>query len=179
MLRGLRRSLVLALAVGGICGPAMAEVWDSGGADSNWTTALNWDTNLVPANNGTATLAFGTGAKTAPVVNVSWDAASIAFASGSPAFNIGGNSLTVRAGGIINSSANTQTFSNTVVAGGTQTWTAAGGALNFTGAESIAGSTVLTVTGASNTSLLGPIIGSGALTKTGNGTLVLGNGAAD
>src|SRR5262245_53442534 len=138
MLRGIPR-LVLALAVGSVSAHAMAEVWDSGGADNSWGTALNWDTNAVPVNNGTANIFFGSGARLTPNLNVPFDVASVTFNSAAPAFTLGGSTLTVRAGGITNNSSNTQSFNNPVALAANQTWTAASGPLIFSGGASLGG----------------------------------------
>ena len=167
MVRSLRRTLVIALAVGGICAPAMAEVWDSGGADSNFTSALNWDTNLVPVNNGTANLFFGSGAKLTPNVNIPFDVNGITFTVGSPAFSLGGSTLTVR-GGITNQSANLQSFTNPIIENASlQFWTAGSGNLQMSGPVTLAAASQLSVGGSFNT------LFSGTLTVSPNWTASL------
>ncbi|HEV8607331.1 MAG TPA: autotransporter-associated beta strand repeat-containing protein, partial [Tepidisphaeraceae bacterium] len=181
MSRFSRRALRITLAVAAVSiavTPAVAETWDSGGADSNWGTALNWDTNLVPANNGAANIFFGTGAKLTPNVNVPWDVASVTFNSGAAAFSLGGSILTIRSGGITNNSANTQTIADPITLGAAQTWTAASGPLVL-GGNVVNGGNLLTVAGNSNTSIIAVMSGVGGLTKSGSGTLTLGNGVGD
>src|SRR2546430_6603691 len=134
MLRYRRRWFALALAVGAVSIPAFAETWDSGGADSNFTSGLNWDTNAAPANNGTANLVFGSGLKLSPNVNAAFDVNSITFIAGSSAFSLGGSQLTIRNGGINNQSANLQSFTDPVSAAAGQSVLGSSRDLPFHGA---------------------------------------------
>ena len=43
--------------------PATGQIWDGGGGDDFLATAKNWNTNAVPANNGTAVLQFPGGTR--------------------------------------------------------------------------------------------------------------------
>jgi len=175
------RQLRIALALGAVSiplSPALAEIWDSGGADNNWGTALNWDTNLVPANNGTANISFGTGARLTPNVNVPWDVASLSFNPGAAAFSLGGSILTIRGGGISNGSSISQTIADPITLGAAQSWVAISAPL-LLGANVVNGGNLLTVGGASNTSIIAVMSGAGGLTKSGGGTLTLGNGSGD
>jgi autotransporter-associated beta strand protein len=149
-----------------------AGVWDGGGADNNWSTNLNWDNDLAPANNGTAALTFGGSTRLAPNLAVNWDILGLTFNNTAGAFTIGGNQLTIRGSGVTNSDADTQTINNNLVLGAAQSWNATSGGLVFGGTVANGGF-LLTVGGAANTSISGIISGTGGLTKSGAGTLLL------
>src|SRR5207244_12720962 len=83
-----------------------------------------------------------------------------------------GSQLTIRDGGIVNSSGNLEIFSNTIVVGAPQTWNAASGPLAFSGSNYNAGFT-LTVDGGANVTFSGGLSGSGALTKNVGGTVII------
>src|SRR5579864_5643965 len=56
-----RLSLLLPLLLGGLTGVAHAQItntWTGLGADSNWSTAANWNANGVPASAATTGLDF-------------------------------------------------------------------------------------------------------------------------
>lgn len=160
-----------------IPGAALAESWDSGGVNSNWSLGTNWNTNIAPANDGTATIFFGTGSNLTPNIDVPWSIRSLTFNPGAPAFTIGGSTLTIQADGLTNRASNTQTLA-TVALGDDQTWDLTDGNLTLTGNLNNSGND-LTVSGSGNLALHRALIGAGALTKLGSGTLTLGNGTAD
>ena len=172
-----RAARVLALAAAAAVGRvACAQTWDSGGGDNNWGTANNWDTNLAPANNGTANIAFGFGARTTPVINTPWDVNTVTFLGGAPSFTNSGSQLTLR-GVVTNSSGTGQTFTNPILLGASLGFVANTGGLTF--GQVNFGTNTLTVSGANNLNIATAIGGVGSLVKTGAGNLTLGTGAAD
>jgi hypothetical protein len=91
-----------------------ASVWDGGGSDNNWSSALNWADNITPTNNGTADVTISGSTRLTPTVDVPWDINSLTFSSGSK-FTLGGSALTIGSGGIINQSSTIQKLNNSVV----------------------------------------------------------------
>lgn len=156
--------------------PAVAgTTWDGGGANNLWSTANNWNPNGVPANNGTASLAFAGSTRLAPDMDANWNINSLTFNSGAGAFTLsstGGFVLTIQGGGITNNSASTETINNAITLGTAQTWSATSGALSF-GGNITNGGFLLTIGGGSNTTVNGIISGTGGLAKTGAGTFTL------
>ena len=156
--------------------PAVAgTTWDGGGANNLWSTANNWNPNGVPANNGTASLAFAGSTRLAPDMDANWNINSLTFNSGAGAFTLsstGGFVLTIQGGGITNNSASTQTINNAITLGTAQTWSATSGALSF-GGNITNGGFLLTISGGSNTTVSGVISGTGGLANTGAGSLTL------
>ena len=148
----------------------------SGGA-GNWTTAGNWTNGAAPTTNDNWIIMSGAGG------NVNNNAVTgiqgLVFSSAtSGSYNLSGNNLTVGADGITNNSTSAQTISSNLTLGASQTFSAASGALTFTGGINNGGN-LLTISGAGNTTVSTvKITGAGGLTKTGNGTLSL-NGAND
>src|SRR6187551_2956522 len=59
---------ILLLAFSGERAQAAATVWDGGGANANWDTANNWDSNSVPGSNEDIT--FGTGFGSGTAINL-------------------------------------------------------------------------------------------------------------
>jgi fibronectin-binding autotransporter adhesin len=138
----------------------------------NWAGGSgNWDTGFAGTVTNGATLSFSgaggiaTNNLTDPLI------ASMIFSNGAGSYTVAGNAFTI-SNGIVNNSANGQTFSNAIRLGAAQTFDAAAG--NFTFAGDITnGGNLLTIAGASNTVVSGAISGAAGLTKSGNGTLTL------
>ena len=88
--------VLLALGV-----PALAETWNGGGGDDNWTTGGNWVGGVAPASsNTTDTILAGT-TRLTPVVDTNnpWVLHSLTFNSGSGAFSPYGSSVLPRGPG--------------------------------------------------------------------------------
>ncbi len=140
------------------------EIWDGGGADSNWTTDANWDGlrfGTSPPNNGTANIHIAGNDNTVPNVDVPWSISSLTFDAGSVSFFVTGQELTIGAGGITNNDNSGQVVTAPIKLAANQTWTAAGSllqanAINLNGFN-------LTMGGAFNTTLNGAISGAGGL----------------
>jgi autotransporter-associated beta strand protein len=141
-------------AIATFASPVRAQVWDGGGANDNWTTALNWDGDVAPANNGTALVTFDGAVRTTPNVDAAQSVNQINFAASASAFTIGGQALTIGSGGVVNNSGVTQTINSNVSTGGVTFTTGGAGSLTING----------NITG------LGGFEG---MTKNGAGTLTL------
>lgn len=145
--------------------------WNGAGGDNNWSTAGNWAGGVAPANDGTAAIILAGSSKLTPNLDTNWDVVSLNFSNNAGAFVLGGSPLTIRAGGIINNDANTQTINNAITLGAAQTWNAASGHLAFAG--NLASTNLLTLSGNFNTLISGVLSGTGGVTKTGAGTNTL------
>ncbi|HEY2882999.1 MAG TPA: autotransporter domain-containing protein [Pirellulales bacterium] len=172
------RSCALGLILfGGLMAPvvrAATSTWDGGGADDNWTTDNNWNPDGAPANDGTADVIFGGTTRLTPNVDVDYSIHSLTFDStASSTFTIGGNQLSVGAGGITNNSPTEQIINNDIVMTAAASFTAATGNITIGGTVDNGGN-LLTVAGASNTAINNTISGAGGLTMSGTGTFTLG-----
>ncbi|MGB7840698.1 MAG: autotransporter-associated beta strand repeat-containing protein, partial [Terrimicrobiaceae bacterium] len=155
-----------------------AQVWN-GTTGVNWTTGANWAGGLAPVSTGTAT--FNAPTPFSPTINTAVATGSLLFTGTASQNFSGGNTLTLNGvGGVgINNQVNyAPTFANPITLGASQTWqaaNAAGGGMTFNG----------TINLGANTLILGPqnvansirinrvIAGTGALNKTGVGSVVL------
>lgn len=154
--------------------------WDGGGSDNNMTTAANWNPNGAPSAGDD--LVFPANITDRTVEN-DFSAAtsfnSITFsgtATQDSGYSITGNSMTLVAG-INNSmtgSLSAHSVSIPLILNGTQTFQSAGGTMAFTETLNV-GSSALTLTPNASAffSVDSVISGSGSITKTGTGTLVL------
>ncbi|MDX1932617.1 MAG: autotransporter-associated beta strand repeat-containing protein, partial [Capsulimonadales bacterium] len=132
-------------------------IWTGLGADTNWTTGLNW--NLLSAPVAGSDVQFLAAAPSInSVVNANFSISSLLFGATAPAFRIlssGGSSLTIGAGGITHNGSVTQQIFAPVILSADQTWnvSSATGTLqvlgNISGAQTItkAGSGALTLAG--------------------------------
>jgi fibronectin-binding autotransporter adhesin len=174
--------LCLAVVLSLFASPARAgTTWDGGGgANLNWSSALNWSPDGAPANDGSAPIVFAGSVSLNPNADAAWDIASLTFSNTAGAFTLGGSQLTIRSSGITNNSANLETINNALALNGSQTWTAANGNLAVAGPINL-GIYALTLDGAANTTLSGAITGTSnaGLNKNGNGTLTLSGATAN
>ncbi|MEY2479605.1 MAG: hypothetical protein QOI04_532 [Verrucomicrobiota bacterium] len=157
--------------------------WANVGTD--WATGSNWVGGTAPADSTSTDIAsFGiqNGSPVNPVLGAARSVNGVSFLSGAFSYTISGSTLTIGNGGISDSAANTETFSNTLRISASQTWTNNGGLLDFTGTVDLnataATGRTLTVTGSGNTTFDGVIQNSfasstGNLTYTGTGILTL------
>jgi hypothetical protein len=151
---------------------SLAQTWDGGALDDNFTSASNWNPNGVPANNGTANLTFDGAVRTSPDVNVNFNVNSVAFAPTAANFVIqrtNNSILTVQGGGITNNDAGLQTFEVPVNFGANSTINASAGPLTLRGDIGL-GASAVTVGGSFdvNFSNFLAITGTGSLTKNNN-----------
>ena len=153
---------------------ATAEVWDGGStSDDNFSNNTNWVSNLSPGLVGDS-LTFAGTARLTPNLNTNYTVTALTFSNDAGAFTIGtanGSTLTL-AGGVTNNSANGQTLNVPATMSGTQTFNAAAGDLTL-GQNITNGGSLVTVSGASNTTMSADLSGTGGLTKTGDGTLTV------
>lgn len=169
------RALALTLAVTGLPAAGLAQLWDGGGTNDNWTTANNWNPNAVPANNGTANIGFRGTVRLTPLVNTPQSILSLTFVSPAGSFDVtnGGlhNFLDIGAGGISNNDNSLQTVTCPIRLTASQTWDANSGDLAINAADG--GGFALTIDGSFNTAISRVTGTCAAFTKTGSGTLTL------
>jgi autotransporter-associated beta strand protein len=93
------------------------DVWNGIGGNANWTTALNWASDLAPGYVGDS-VEFGGNTQTSPNMNTNYTVTSVKFDAGAGGFNIGSannSTLTLSgSGSITNGSGNNQTLNVTV-----------------------------------------------------------------
>lgn len=152
-------------------------LWNGGGAgDTNWSNAANWS-GVAPTNGDSLVYASGSGPSVNNIVGGSYG--GFVFNSGSPAFTVSGNSVTLNGDGtgnlITNNSASTQTFTMPLNLAVLQGVNAASGPIVLSGNLSGAGGIVKT--GANALTLNGTNSHAGGTTLTA-GTLNLRNAAA-
>ncbi len=149
-------------------------LWDGGGGDNSWSTALNWSGDVVPVNDGTATVMFAGSTRLTPSVDMPWSIAGLAFNSGAGSFVISGSSITTGSGGIVQSSTAAQTLNNSFILAAAQTWRASAGNLTFAGPVDNAGFQLNIDAAISRSIALNALVsGSGGLQKIGAGTLTI------
>ena len=121
---------------------------NAGAGDSNISSGLNWADDTAPLTNlATADLIFGGTTKLTPNFSAFFRANSVTFNNTSGAFSLGGQTLTIGAGGITNNDADPQTIGNSMAIGtATSSLNATGGALTFTNAVNT-GANTLNITG--------------------------------
>ena len=166
------RALAAALLLLGtsVCAHAATYTWDGGGADSDWTTANNWNPNGAPSLSGGHDIVFSTSNRLSNNAdNGGWTINSLSFASGAGTFSLSGGNLGVNAGGITNSSTSTQTIGNQITLGANQTWNATSGAIIANGYVSGNGKN-LTLGGGSAITFNSQLNGAGTVTTSGSGS---------
>lgn len=153
--------------------------WTGLGSDFLWGTAGNWSAAgpgaPPPASSLTDTILILTGnTQTTNTLNYDFSAASLTFDATAGAFVVGGTgTLTLGAGGLTNLSSAAQAFNANLALGAAQTWANNGTGLVTIGGTVANGGFLLTVGGSGNTTFNGPISGTGGLTKTGSGVVIL------
>src|SRR5439155_7419394 len=134
---------------------ALAQTWDGGSAfNSNWSTAANWNPNVVPDNTGTANINMSGSVRLTPNVDTPWDIFTLNFDVLAGPFVIGGSTLTIR-GGMFNADSDVQTLNNNIVVRGSQSWIANGGPLVFNGNIQSNMTDTVTIAGGFNTTFNG------------------------
>ena len=158
--------LLLALLLAAPKARAATFTWDGnapGGTGSpKWSTANNWNPDGAPPLSGADIIFAGT-LKLTPAMDNNYSILSLTF-SGASAFNLTSNAaevLTIGTGGITNNNTNAtgQTITSALILGGAQTWNAASGPLVINSATVNNGGFLLTISGASNTSIASVISG--------------------
>jgi hypothetical protein len=134
------------IALGALYGAFLAcrqsgagETWDGGGANNNWTTAANWNSDglgrdSAPPNDGTADIVMAGTTRLTPRVDVDWDINSLTFNSTAGGFSISGDlgvSLGIGAGGIENNDTQLQILLLPINLSESQNWKAAAGQLSI------------------------------------------------
>ncbi|WP_297809321.1 autotransporter domain-containing protein [uncultured Methylophaga sp.] len=167
-----------------LCSAAQADTvtWDSGGADNNWSTAANWDTDTVPVD-GDDLVFTGAG----EIINPDTDSAgfnninNLSFDAGAGAFELSGSNGLGLDSGVNNQSGQRQTLNLYQIAFfQSLTWDAGTGGLDIGTTLAYVGfsASELTFTGAGDTRVTGQISDAIAnnklgLIKNGSGTLTL------
>ena len=153
--------------------PPTAFVWNGGGANNNWSTALNWLSGIAPAASGTS-LTFAGSTRTSPNLDASFGVTGLVFSNTASSFAIGtanGSSLTL-SGNVVNNSTSSQTLNVPVTFAVAGSLNAAAGGLVINSNLTL-GASALTLSGTGNISLKGNVTGSGNVTMNGSGTLTL------
>ena len=139
--------------------------WNGGGADTNWSSALNWS-GVAPANNQVLTFAGTT--RQASVNNLLTAVGQIVFSNGG--FSLSGTAVTLQWGVLNQAGNNTWGVPTTLLA--PQSYTSTSGTLTISGTTANGGFD-LTLDGAGNHAVSGVISGTGGLVKSGTGTAAL------
>ena len=150
--------------------PSSTYNWSAG--SGSWGTAGNWTNGAAPTN-GASIIFSGAGGASTNSSTVS-SIQGIVFTNSAGAYTVSGSALAVGSGGISNASSAAQIISNNLSLSGNAAITAQGGNVTLAGNLTNGGHTV-TVGGAANATIGGVISGSGALTKSGAGSLTLAN----
>lgn len=151
-------------------------VWDGGGSNNNWTTGNNWNSdNQPPANNGSITVVMGGTTRLAPNVDTPYNINGLVFNFDAGEFVLGGQTLTIGAGGITQGDTGSQRINNFIQIGASQTWDAFSGPLAINGTINLGGGTphTLNISGNFDTTIFGKIQGFGTLVKFGAGVATI------
>ena len=132
--------------------------WTGGGANVNWSTAVNWGGSAIAANDYVE-FAAAAGASTNNDLAAGTQFGNVTFDAGAGAYILNGNAVNL-AGDITNNSANKETINLPLVLTGNRTLNAAAGGLTFAGN-------------------IGQTGGSYGITKSGSGTLTLSGGLVE
>lgn len=162
-----------ALASLSLSSPLLAVTWDGGGANTNWSTANNWNPNGAPAAG--SQLLFPPGALKLSNVNDFADLTQFLSLQLSAAnYNIGGNDIRLSNGILSSQASGTNILALGVELTQSQSFTVQndGAFLTINGDVDL-GAFALSVGGLGNTILGGKVLGSGELVKNGPGFLRL------
>jgi outer membrane autotransporter protein len=178
----IERGALFYLAVAGLLlafeGTASAQpnrTWTGLGADSQWTTAENWDPVGVPHPNlGDTQYTLAGTTRLDPTIAQIYVINKITYDNTAGAFTLTNSSaLWMGNGGFVNNSTSTQTVNSMVNLFASQTWNAAAGDMMFTDIEMLFGSAkLLTIDGAHNVTVTGDFSGQAGVRKQGTGTLL-------
>src|SRR5438445_7179077 len=83
----------------------VAQTWTGLGANSNVSTASNWTPVGMPTNDGTANLVFSGATRLTPNIDLPWSVNAVSFGASAGTFTVGGNALTIGAGGVTDNQA--------------------------------------------------------------------------
>jgi autotransporter-associated beta strand protein len=144
---------------------AATKTWDGGGGDNNWTTAANWDLDVVAAA-GDA-LVFAGAVRTTPVNDFAngTSFASITFSNGASSFSCSGNNIILSGGTsaiTASNASNTMTISMNITfsTSAPTITTTSGGTLTLSGTVTNGGFKI-TIAGTGATIISGVISGTG------------------
>lgn len=154
--------------------PATA-IWDGGaGATPFWSDPANWVGDVAPMPDDN--LVFPTGVAVG-LTNSNDFAAGTRFRSitvSDSGYNISGNSLILLEGFIFNGTASGAQFTAPITLGAAQTFYSANQGASITlGDVNVANLQTLTVDGRGDLNITGVVSGTGAITKLGDGSLIL------
>jgi autotransporter-associated beta strand protein len=151
---------------------AATNVWSGAGSDNTWTNAGNWFGTYAPGNNNqftnvTTTINFSISTNTAGIL--------LSGTAGDVTVTNTANTMTLTGGYGLNIQTGTLTLNlRTVTMGAAQTWTVASGAALTVSSNVNKSSFLLTINNTATATINGIVSGSGGLTKSGPGTVVLG-----
>jgi autotransporter-associated beta strand protein len=152
-----------------VAAPASAQtyVWDGGGADSNWTTANNWQGDIAPTPGAAVRLEFPFPAAQRNNTNdfpVGTDFGQLAFTGAATAYAINGNRIALHVGVSNEAPSGSVTISPDLAIAGSVTFSTDGSSSGLEMSGALTGSGDVTVSGG------GAVLYSGAASNTLSGT---------